>query len=252
MEFIVVGFFISRRSRFEDNIGLPVDSPRLKVRERKKGLLYGFTKIMSVDKVPLNFRRKNMQLIQRNNAGFAAQVLPAIDNQITTGAMGDCVSIVVLYNRNPATGRYADAMGYHGGGGLGNVNFVSLFAGVPNAATTLIIVVSGTLQGSFFAIQNNRDTARQEANLNGLNNALVRCYHARPHGTDLIIRECKLNKKCFSIEYFCKDKRHILNFLLALYLKLEAVFKRKFLDYIKEITLNLTNSIYSYRPQLNP
>ena len=117
-----------------------------------------------------------MILIQRNNNNAMAQVLPANDNEIDTGYMGDCVSVVVLYNLG-ANNVFQNAKGYHGGGGLGNVNFGSLFAGVPNLTTTMIVVVSGTLQGSKFSQQNNRETIRDEANNHHLNNAYIQLCH---------------------------------------------------------------------------
>lgn len=117
-----------------------------------------------------------MQLIQRNNNTSAAQILPVNDNEITTGPMGGCVSVIVLYNLN-ANNVYQSAKGYHGGGGLGNVNFNSLFANVPNVHTTMIVVASGTLQASQYAQQNNRQTIRQEANNHGLGNAYIQCCH---------------------------------------------------------------------------
>jgi hypothetical protein len=126
-------------------------------------------------KVRTNEEERKMQLIQRNNNGFPAQILPNNDNEIITGPMGDCVSVIVLYNLN-AHNVFQHARGYHGGGGLGNVNFASLFGGVPNVHTTRIIVVSGTLQTSQFAQQTNRETIRQEANDNGLGNAYIQCY----------------------------------------------------------------------------
>lgn len=122
-----------------------------------------------------------MQLMQRNNPHAPAQILPAHDNQVLTGAMGDCVSVIVLYN--PVGGVYQNVRGYHGGGGLGNVNFNSLFNGVPNLPTTQIIMVSGTLQNSFYATTTNRDRMRQEANHAGLNNAHIHCRHGFPTAT---------------------------------------------------------------------
>lgn len=91
--------------------------------------------------------------------------------------MGDCVSVIVLYNLD-ANNVFQNAKGYHGGGGLGNVNFDSLFNNVPNVHTTMIVVVSGTLQNSAYAQQNNRLTIRQEADNHGLGNAYIQCCHA--------------------------------------------------------------------------
>lgn len=118
-----------------------------------------------------------MQLHQQNDPSGLPQTLPLTDNQVDTGYMGDCACAIVLFN--PVGGSYTGVRGYHGGGGLGNVNFGALFAGVPNVAATRIIMVSGTLQGSLYAITTNRDTMRAEANSAGLNNAQISCVHAR-------------------------------------------------------------------------
>ncbi len=123
-----------------------------------------------------------MVLIQHNNPNQPPQVLPALDNIIDTGGMGDCACAIVLWNPlNPAGGlaglQFQNARGYHGGGGLGNVNWAGLLAGVPNAATTHVILLSGTLQNSNYATTSNRDYVRQQAANAGLPLAMCRCAH---------------------------------------------------------------------------
>jgi|GEM_PF-5916110 len=117
-----------------------------------------------------------MQLTQRNSPHFPAENLPVADPSMITGWMGDCVSVIVLWSPGPG-GRYANVRGYHGGGGIENVNFPSLFAGVPNLTNTLVFVVSGTLQGSHYASDSNRTAIRTASNAAGLFNAYIRCYH---------------------------------------------------------------------------
>lgn len=104
------------------------------------------------------------------------QVLPHNENSFKTGGMGDCVCVVVLYNRQ-ADGSYADAKGYHGGGGIGNVNFDALFHGVPNEAAKQIVML-GTRSGEVFAVlESTRQRIRQEANDHGLGMAYLRAFH---------------------------------------------------------------------------
>ena len=78
-----------------------------------------------------------MQLTQQSTPA-PAQNLPAGDNMVITGHMGDCVSAIVLWNQD-GNGRYQNVRGYHGAGGFQAINLPSLFNGVPNAAGTRII-----------------------------------------------------------------------------------------------------------------
>jgi hypothetical protein len=106
-----------------------------------------------------------MQLTQQGITG-AAQNLPAIDNQVDTGPMGDCVSVVVLWNLNPANGQYQNVRGFHGSGGFGAVNMASLLNGVPNAAATQFIALLGTLASPASGSQDRgRVTAAHAAQL---------------------------------------------------------------------------------------
>jgi hypothetical protein len=69
------------------------------------------------------------------------QDLPLHDNQMETTEMGDCVCVIVLWT--PVAGTYQNVRGFHGGGGIDNVNVAGLMNGVPNAATTQIYVIAG-------------------------------------------------------------------------------------------------------------
>ncbi len=83
---------------------------------------------------------QRMELTMRGE-GEPAQDLPAGDNEVDTGPMGDCVSVVLLWNLQ--AGLYQNVRGFHGAGGFLAINLDSLFAGVPNAAGTLMIACMG-------------------------------------------------------------------------------------------------------------
>ena len=68
--------------------------------------------------------------------------LPDHDDEVYTGAMGGCVSIVVLWGL--ANGEYANVIGVHGSGGIRAISFNALFANVPNNAATLVFVIPGS------------------------------------------------------------------------------------------------------------
>jgi len=92
-----------------------------------------------------------------------------------TGSMSDCVSMIVLWN--PVGGVYTNVRGYHGGGGLPNVNWGSLFAGVANHATTQVYMISGFLQGSDYAQSQNVAAVNSEIVNAGLANVTVTFIH---------------------------------------------------------------------------
>ncbi len=71
-----------------------------------------------------------------------AQDLPAYDNEIETTEMGACVSVIVAWDKQ--LGRYRQMRGFHGSGGIENVNAVSLCAGVPDHQDTQVFVISGS------------------------------------------------------------------------------------------------------------
>ncbi|MET8755434.1 hypothetical protein ABZW32_35835 [Streptomyces sp. NPDC004667] len=75
-----------------------------------------------------------------------AEDLPADDEEITTGYMGDCVSIIVAWDVND--GRYANMRGFHGSGAFGNINLDSLFSGVPLTRETRVFICMGSLSRS--------------------------------------------------------------------------------------------------------
>ncbi|MEU4570905.1 hypothetical protein [Nonomuraea sp. NPDC023979] len=90
-------------------------------------------------------------ILQQRSTPDPAQDLPAGDNTVITGPMGDCVSVVVLWNQ--AHGQYQNVRGYHGSGGFQAINLPSLFNAVPNAAGTRII--------AFFTAQSLSSNDRQ-------------------------------------------------------------------------------------------
>jgi len=83
------------------------------------------------------------------------QNLPGHDNLIVTGPMGDCVSVVVLYNYNGGNNQYGNARGWHGLGGIQVINMAAMLMGVPNNPMTQVIVIPGSLQQSNYARQQN-------------------------------------------------------------------------------------------------
>jgi hypothetical protein len=93
--------------------------------------------------------------LQMSNGPTGVQNLPANDPTIVTGPMGDCVSVIVLYNLNGV--KYQNAKGQHGLGGVEVVHFPTLLAGVPDVATTQVIVIPGILQQSNYASGNIRE-----------------------------------------------------------------------------------------------
>ena len=84
-------------------------------------------------------------------AGGNPQNLPAVDANIFTGEMGDCVSVIVLYNYNQGLNSYTNGRGWHGLGGAQVIDMAAMMAGVPNSALTQVIVIPGLLQQTNFA-----------------------------------------------------------------------------------------------------
>jgi hypothetical protein len=82
----------------------------------------------------------------------APQTLPLGDALVDTGAMGDCVSVIVCWTLVGTT--YQNMRGWHGMGGIEAINFVTLFAGVPNVATTQVIVVASTMGSVAYLLGN--------------------------------------------------------------------------------------------------
>ena len=72
--------------------------------------------------------------------------------------------------------------GYHGGGGLRNINFAALLTHVPNHATTLVVMVSGVNHVSQFAREFNVEKMKGERNL-WRPAAQLMCYHGVGNAT---------------------------------------------------------------------
>ena len=89
------------------------------------------------------------------------QEIPQGDPVIVTTHMGDCVSVIVLYNYDPNSNRYLHARGKHGLGGIQAIDFAALLAGVPNTPPNQIITIPGSLQQSAFAMQMNMEYVRE-------------------------------------------------------------------------------------------
>ena len=69
----------------------------------------------------------------------------AAGDDVDTGTMSDCVSIIVMSHHNGA--RYTRADGMHGGGGIGNCDYVGIVnASVASGAApanSLVLIVTG-------------------------------------------------------------------------------------------------------------
>ncbi|MDA0655409.1 MAG: hypothetical protein O2912_03230 [Proteobacteria bacterium] len=65
------------------------------------------------------------------------------------------MSIIVLYNLNPAGNGYLNARGWHGLGGAQVISMAAMLLGVPNLPVNQVIVIPGLLQQSNFARQQN-------------------------------------------------------------------------------------------------
>jgi hypothetical protein len=77
-----------------------------------------------------------------------AEDLPGNDDVMCTGSMGDCVSVVVLWNRNHDTTTFDNVRGYHGAGGFSEINLESLFHDVPPGEGTVIYGFFGGVAAS--------------------------------------------------------------------------------------------------------
>lgn len=59
---------------------------------------------------------------------------------MVTGAMGGCVSVIILWGISG--GRFSHVRGHHGSGGIDAVDWDSLKAGVPKNDPTVLVVVA--------------------------------------------------------------------------------------------------------------
>lgn len=71
---------------------------------------------------------------------------------MVTGHMGDCVSVIVLWNLVGT--RYANVRGWHGMGGIEAIDFNTLFAGVPNQVLTQIIIIASNMGPTNYLLGN--------------------------------------------------------------------------------------------------
>ena len=85
--------------------------------------------------------------------GGGAQDLPADDDVMITGQMGDCVSVIVLFNC--VDGTYRNIRGWHGLGGSRSINMKQMMRKVPNETATQVLVIPGRLQQSEYAMMQN-------------------------------------------------------------------------------------------------
>jgi hypothetical protein len=78
------------------------------------------------------------ELVQSPRARSVIIDLAANEVAVVTGRMNGCVSVILLWN--PVNGVFQNVRGHHAGGGVGNVDWTALKAGVPLNATTLVVV----------------------------------------------------------------------------------------------------------------
>jgi hypothetical protein len=72
-----------------------------------------------------------------------AEDLPVHDGVMYTGAMGDCVCVIALWNFDHQTQSYQNVRGHHGGGGATGVNIASVLNGVPDQLETMVCIMAG-------------------------------------------------------------------------------------------------------------
>jgi hypothetical protein len=109
---------------------------------------------------------EDMELKMQSQNG-RPQELPTKDAFMTTGRMGDCVSIIVVFGFDLSTLTYKNLRGWHGLGGVEVINMNAMLIGVPNNPKTKVLVLPGSLQQSNTAKESNMEYVK-----NGLlNNA---------------------------------------------------------------------------------
>ena len=81
--------------------------------------------------------------------------LPNNDGVMETGHMGDCVSVIVLWNLHGI--QYGNVRGWHGLGGIEAIDFAQLFQGVPDDILTQVIILASTMGGTQYLLGNVND-----------------------------------------------------------------------------------------------
>ncbi len=98
-----------------------------------------------------------MQLRMQSVSG-QSENLPANDDVMDTGHMGDCVSIVVMWNLRGSS--YLNVRGFHGFGGLGAINMESVFHDVPDNGRTVVHCFFGSLAREGSDLRNAKPAIR--------------------------------------------------------------------------------------------
>ncbi|TDV56068.1 hypothetical protein [Actinophytocola oryzae] len=96
-----------------------------------------------------NSQSGTYQLLHMRNVDEEAQELDDRDEGFETGEMGDCASVVVLWNRNEY-GIHRNARAIHGLGGFRAVNLDSLLDDVPNDRGTTVVALLGGVSATSF------------------------------------------------------------------------------------------------------
>jgi hypothetical protein len=88
-----------------------------------------------------------MELTMQSKNG-KPENLPSNDAFMTTGSMGDCVSLIVVFGYDLNTHSYKNVRGWHGLGGASAIEMNAMFKDVPNSPMTKVLILPGSLQQS--------------------------------------------------------------------------------------------------------
>lgn len=108
----------------------------------------------------------NTMTLNMSQGPAGVQQLRPDQHLIFTDSMGDCVSVIVLYNLDKRTFAYAEARGQHGNGGIDYVDFKTLLRGVPNNRENRIIVIPGTQHTSRYAQDHIKEFVKNATRMN--------------------------------------------------------------------------------------
>lgn len=79
--------------------------------------------------------------------------LSSHENEMSTGTMGGCVSIIILYNFDATTQTYKSVRGWHGWGGIEFIDMDKMLLGVPITKDTQVHVIYSPPQNTLSNMQ---------------------------------------------------------------------------------------------------
>ncbi len=89
-------------------------------------------------------KKRKIPILQLTQSGNDRPVLIGElrdgEEAMATGAMGGCVSAILLWDRDPATGEHRQVRGQHGSGGREVLDWQRLLQGVPQDGSATLIV----------------------------------------------------------------------------------------------------------------